>query len=444
MQGYNHIAGGIAFTGIFVSFADVNIFEKPEYLAATWTFSLLPDIDHTKSLIGKAFYPVAEYLHRNFGHRTITHSLACYFALLAIVSGVERIFHTSSEFTLIFGFAYFSHLIFDMCTKSGIPLFYPFSKRPAVLPANPDFRISSSDFRAEAIIFVCFCVLIFLCQPLFAQGFWTSYNKAFLTGEHVDREFTKSKDLLFVKFQPKNQKPDSGYLIKSSEGKMLIFRNKFTEVKNEYTEFKDFRHTGHFLKFEQKTFFKTNEDSIKYWLQKPLIKLQLQAQGGVLNWYEGAILKNSNELTAEYKDDFNFWIDSPEQDQSKRQRLEVLKGQIEQKNYEIEKHHKEIREVSEFIDNSNIEKEAENTSDYRKTRIIENQREWRKQLGELQDKNIQNTKIELREIQELERQLNQKPTISANIIILKIQTNETKRSNPTKNNTSELSRIARQ
>lgn len=444
MQGYNHIAGGIAFTGIFVSFADVNIFEKPEYLAATWTFSLLPDIDHTKSLIGKAFYPVAEYLHRNFGHRTITHSLACYFALLAIVSGVERIFHTSSEFTLIFGFAYFSHLIFDMCTKSGIPLFYPFSKRPAVLPANPDFRISSSDFRAEAIIFVCFCVLIFLCQPLFAQGFWTSYNKAFLTGEHVDREFTKSKDLLFIKFQPKNQKIDSGYLIKSTEGKMLIFRDKFKEVVNEYTEFKDFRHTGHFLKFEQKTLFKTSEDSVKYWLQKPLIKLQLQAQGGVLNWYEGAILKNGNDLNAEYKDDFDFWIDAPEQDQSKRQRLEILKAQINQKQKEATRHQDEINEVSSWIDNTNTEREERQTSDYRKTRIIELQKEWRNKLGILLEKSRVSIEIEQREIEELERQLNQKPTISANIIILKIQKDDTKRSNPTKNNTSELSRIARQ
>jgi inner membrane protein len=444
MQGYNHIAGGFAFTGVFVSFADVNIFAEPEYIAATCTFSLLADIDHTKSLIGKAFYPIASYLHRNFGHRTITHSLAFYFTLLAVVSGIEHIFHDSSEITLIYAFAYGSHLVFDMCTKSGIPLFYPFSKRPAVLPANPDFRISSSDFRAEAIIFTGFCLIIFLCRPLMANGFWTSYNQSFHTGEHIDREFRKSKDLLFLRFRQKDQGPDSGYLIKSSENKMIVFRVKFMEIENETTQFEKFKHTGHFLRFEQKTFFKTTEDTIKMHIASPCIKIQLQAQNGKINYYEGALLKTASEVIQEHRNDFDFWIDSPEQDQSKKQRLEVLRGEIESKQVELLAHRNAINEISSLIDNTNTERENQNTSDYRKTRIIELQRDWRKRLGELQNKALPNLTIELREIAELERQLNQKPTISANIIILKIQKNDTTRSNKSKGNPSELPNIARQ
>ena len=53
MTSINHVAGGIAFTGVFSSFWNLNIFEKPEYLIATVVFSVLPDIDHTKSPIGK-------------------------------------------------------------------------------------------------------------------------------------------------------------------------------------------------------------------------------------------------------------------------------------------------------------------------------------------------------------------------------------------------------
>jgi inner membrane protein len=38
----------------------------------------------------------------------------------------------------LFYFSVLSHLIFDMVTLAGIPLFYPFYKNPCVLPANPE------------------------------------------------------------------------------------------------------------------------------------------------------------------------------------------------------------------------------------------------------------------------------------------------------------------
>lgn len=36
-----------------------------------------------------------------------------------------------------------NHLIFDMCTRQGIPIFYPFPHRPVVLPANPKSLIGN-------------------------------------------------------------------------------------------------------------------------------------------------------------------------------------------------------------------------------------------------------------------------------------------------------------
>ncbi len=56
MQGYNHVAGGLVFTGIFASFHDVNVLSSPGLISATVAASLLPDIDHTRSAIGKTFY----------------------------------------------------------------------------------------------------------------------------------------------------------------------------------------------------------------------------------------------------------------------------------------------------------------------------------------------------------------------------------------------------
>jgi inner membrane protein len=445
MQGYNHVVGGIAFTGIFASFADVNIFAQEELLAATWTFSILPDIDHNRSLIGKALYPVSNYLHRNFGHRTLTHSIFFYFGSIAIISGIEHIFHNSSTYTIIFALAYLSHIIFDMCTKAGVPIFYPFSKRPAVLPANPDFRLSSSDFRAEAIIFIVFCVLIFLCQPLFENGFWTTYNKAFLTGEHVEREFKKSKDLLWVQYQKSNSNPDSGYLVQiNSENEMIFFRQKFNRVTPDETKFIDFNHSGNTIKIEQRSLFQTDVDTVRKLLELPMLKIQIQSQNAVLKWFDGAIMKTGNQAEVEFTKDFQFFTENPSQDTQAQKQLEVLTAEINKRRAEQEEQIREVKEVESWIDQSNERLESTNTSDYEKTRIIERQKEWRNKLGQLRERPKITTNIQEAELISIQKQLNQKPTISANLIILKIQNNEIKRSNQEKNNTSQLPSIARQ
>ena len=59
MTVYNHIAGGIVFTGVFSSLFNVNIFESKYTIGLTVFACILPDIDHTKSLIGKLFFPLS-------------------------------------------------------------------------------------------------------------------------------------------------------------------------------------------------------------------------------------------------------------------------------------------------------------------------------------------------------------------------------------------------
>ncbi len=67
MSGSNHIAGGIVFTGVFLSMYDINIFSSPTFIFFTGFFSLLADADHTKSFIGKIIYPVAKFIYRKYG-----------------------------------------------------------------------------------------------------------------------------------------------------------------------------------------------------------------------------------------------------------------------------------------------------------------------------------------------------------------------------------------
>lgn len=234
MTSANHVAGGIAITGISLSFWDINIFSNSAFLATTIFASLLPDIDHTKSIIGKLFYPIARAIDRKYGHRTITHSLTFFIPVMVFIVFLELNFinpffeRSGTEFSLIFGFAMFSHFILDMLTVQGIPLFFPFMRNPCVIPANPNFRIRSGDFKSEAIAMAFFVITIFSSYDLFANGFWTSYNRSFGTIKHAEREFKRSENFVNIDYSYLlNGDPvtGKGILLDASERHLELLEN---------------------------------------------------------------------------------------------------------------------------------------------------------------------------------------------------------------------------
>jgi len=189
MSGATHIVGGFVFAGTLCSFTDVNIFENPVYIAVCAAVSILPDIDTTNSWLGKLFYPIAWLIYHKFGHRTITHSLIFLVAVWTLIFALVKFnVVTDNNYIKIVLFALISHYIFDMITVSGVPLFYPFLKNPCVMPGNPAYRFESSSLRSDVLVFGICGILCFSMQPLFANGFWTSYNRQFGTIKHVDRE----------------------------------------------------------------------------------------------------------------------------------------------------------------------------------------------------------------------------------------------------------------
>jgi membrane-bound metal-dependent hydrolase YbcI (DUF457 family) len=235
MSGTNHITGGIVFTAIFASFWNVNIFARPELLASTGFFAILPDVDHLKSPIGKMFYPLARWLDRKYGHRTITHSLAVYIPGIILVQFLERLFGTGYSYTLIFSFAYFSHLLFDMLTKQGVPLFYPFMRNPCVIPGNPEMRLRSSDLKTEAACFAIFVLLGITCQNLFENGFWNTYNRQFSDLKHLHQESVQSETLLSVVYKIRSHAgkdiSGTGILVESTESEAILWNNsQFTRI----------------------------------------------------------------------------------------------------------------------------------------------------------------------------------------------------------------------
>lgn len=235
MSGTNHVSGGLLFTGIFASFWNINIFSDATLIALTIFGALLPDIDHRKSPIGRLFFPISRYLDTRFGHRTITHSLLfllsctllCYLIQHLNISPHSELDSEPPPITIIFFFSALSHLILDMVTIKGIPLFYPFIKNPCVIPGNPNFRLESGSMRTEAIALLIFCSLLFTCRDLFANGFWTSYNSTFGTISHIHKESKSSNDYLLVAYQiTHNGKPeqDTAILIQSTENTATLYK----------------------------------------------------------------------------------------------------------------------------------------------------------------------------------------------------------------------------
>lgn len=96
--------------------------------------AILPDIDEPQSYIGRRLRLISNIFKALFGHRGFTHSI-----LSMLIFGF--IFYLSFVNTGIFPFYYIwyfvigysSHLLGDLVTKSGIPLFSPFSSKKIAL-----------------------------------------------------------------------------------------------------------------------------------------------------------------------------------------------------------------------------------------------------------------------------------------------------------------------
>lgn len=136
-------------------------------LAGAALGACLPDVDTPTSRAGFCVYPLARFLERKFGHRTLTHSVlgTLLFALLAAPLLFSPTLQTLWPALLI---GYFSHLLADAATKSGVPLLWP-SRDRWVFPGNEKYRVKTGS-KAEMGVFVGVALLAALLVPLAQNG----------------------------------------------------------------------------------------------------------------------------------------------------------------------------------------------------------------------------------------------------------------------------------
>lgn len=165
MMASTHAAIGVVlYSGLCaVMGADIT----PVALAACTLGAWLPDADTTSSKAGFCLYPLAAWIERRFGHRTITHSFvgtllfATLCAPLVWWPQLEPVF-----LALLCGYA--SHLLADAATKSGVPLAWP-SRRAWVFPGDAQYRIRTGS-RAELGVLAAFLFLGLLTVPIQQHG----------------------------------------------------------------------------------------------------------------------------------------------------------------------------------------------------------------------------------------------------------------------------------
>ena len=114
MTGKNHIK--IAFS---VSLLTLN----PVVIGYSILGSILPDIDHYKSMISK--FIIAPYITKVLTHRGFTHSI------LGFITVTLTTIITIHRWDIVAGIAigYISHIVADMLTSQGVQLMWPKRKR---------------------------------------------------------------------------------------------------------------------------------------------------------------------------------------------------------------------------------------------------------------------------------------------------------------------------
>lgn len=410
MLGFNHVAGGFAITGIGASLFDVNIFSKPEFLGIIWVASILPDIDHTKSIVGKCVYPLAKYIDRNFGHRTITHSLVCWLGITVVLYLLEQLFFKSEIHSWIFSLAYFSHLLLDMCTLQGIPLFYPFSSDMCVLPANPKLRVQTNDLKTETLIFLGFCVLLVSMIDLITAGLTPSFNAKFRSYTYLLKEVKRTGKTYKITYQDATGEKINATVVEAQADKATIYNHKtgFAEIKKTDYTITEINPTNTRLEITTHKFIEIEKDSLEKILKTgAILELEFTSTQPIL-YFEKDLQKISKSVKIEKVREFSFnFAPDLKKDTSKAEiklRIEKIQNNISQAQTQYQQAQQLQKSIARQV--SGLEKQLPTMDNYQKTKAIQKLKDLRKEL-EKDLPEIPNTANQQAELEYLQNKLNQ-------------------------------------
>jgi inner membrane protein len=169
MMSLTHAVFSVSLTSIVLGTA------KFEVLAIAAIASLLPDIDTSKSLIGRLFSPISRWIETRTVHRGITHSFFATGVLTLMTYPLAPLGYSHLWKALILG--YFWGWFADVFTKSGVEAFYP-SRGRLIIPRNPHLRLGTRS-RAEWFLLMVLVAIAFISINInSAGGIIRGFNQA--------------------------------------------------------------------------------------------------------------------------------------------------------------------------------------------------------------------------------------------------------------------------
>lgn len=157
-----HINGGILI-GLYVNLQMTNTSKVSIgiLIGGSLLGSVLPDIDHKNSYIGRKVKTVSKVINKFAGHRKLFHAPLVYLLLYSMGLGFV------TDKLLIFGvrglfLGILSHLFLDSFTIGGLPWFYPFSKAKFSLS-----KIKTNGKLEDILCGILTCINIFIILDIF-------------------------------------------------------------------------------------------------------------------------------------------------------------------------------------------------------------------------------------------------------------------------------------
>ncbi|UCZ53620.1 metal-dependent hydrolase [Bacillus shivajii] len=120
MRYYTHITTSLSMSLIYGQLTDTAL--PTSVLVGVAVGSVLPDIDETKSYIGRRTGPISRFVKMLFGHRGITHSG------LVIAFAIFGAMNTDIDFLFGLSLGVIFHIVGDFFSKGGVPLLLPLTK----------------------------------------------------------------------------------------------------------------------------------------------------------------------------------------------------------------------------------------------------------------------------------------------------------------------------
>lgn len=159
-MGHTHILAGVCAGLGVAAYMHASPLDSLVLAGLAGAAALLPDIDHPKSDIRQKLGLLGTFTFGWMSHRGITHT----WILWALLSALALLFLPAPvALALIAGYA--SHLIADMATRSGLPVFWPITEAKFYVLPYP-IRVRTGSIVESLLDVALVALVVWLVAPI--------------------------------------------------------------------------------------------------------------------------------------------------------------------------------------------------------------------------------------------------------------------------------------